>query len=302
MSRLRANFLLLITAFIWGTAFVAQQTGMEDIGPFYFTGLRFVLGALIVLPLGLRELRKLRDSGKNLILRDWIGMGLCGVSLFCASLFQQIGLEYTSVTNAGFLTGLYVPLVPLIMLVFLRKAPHWSIWPAAMGCMMGTYLLSGGSLDAFNTGDYWVLAGSIFWALQVIVIGHVVKATNTPVLVASIQFVWCAVFGMIGAFIMETTTLSSIMAAGPELFYAGALSIGVAFTLQAIAQKHTPPADAAVIMSGETVFAAIAGALILGDRLSTLGYFGCAIMFICILSVEILPILRRKMSRGSNVS
>ncbi len=296
MSRLQANFLLLITAFIWGTAFVAQQTGMEDVGPFYFTGLRFVLGGLVVLPLGLRELGKLRARGGSLQPIHWLGMALCGVFLYCGSLFQQIGLEETSVTNAGFLTGLYVPLVPIIMLVFLRKAPHWSIWPAALGCMVGTFYLSGGSFSAFNTGDYWVLAGSIFWALQVITIGYVVKSAQTPVLVASVQFLCCAVLGMIGAVTMETTTWQSIMNAGPEILYAGVLSIGVAFTLQAVAQAHTPQADAAIIMSGEIVFAAIAGALIQGDRLSTEGYIGCVLMFGCILSVELLPLLRRKVA------
>lgn len=297
MSRLQANFLLLITAFIWGTAFVAQQTGMEDVGPFYFTGLRFILGGLIVLPFGVRELKKRQADGVKLVRRDWLGMALCGVFLYCGSLFQQMGLEYTSVTNAGFLTGLYVPLVPIIMLVFLKKAPHWTIWPAALGCMVGTYLLSGGSLSAFNTGDILVLVGSVFWALQVITIGYVVKAAQTPVLVAAVQFLCCAAFGMVGAFIMETTTLQSILNAGPEILYAGVLSIGVAFTLQAIAQAHTPQADAAIIMSGEIVFAAIAGALIQGDRLNTYGYIGCAIMFICILSVELLPLLRRKVAR-----
>lgn len=296
MSRLQANFLLLITAFIWGTAFVAQQTGMEDIGPFYFTGLRFVLGGLVVLPLGLREMKKLRERGGELSRNHWLGMILCGVFLYCGSLFQQIGLESTSVTNAGFLTGLYVPLVPIIMLVFLRKAPHWSIWPAALGCMVGTYFLSGGSFSTFSIGDFWVLAGSVFWALQVITIGYVVKSAGTPVLVAAVQFLSCAVFGMFGAALMETTTIDAIIAAGPEILYAGVLSIGVAFTLQAVAQAHTPQADAAIIMSGEIVFAAIAGAIIQGDRLSTEGYFGCAIMFACILSVELLPLLRRRVA------
>jgi len=294
MSRLRANALLLITAFIWGTTFVAQQTASEDIGAFYFTGLRFILGGLVVLPLGLRELKALRANGQDLVTRDWLGMALCGVFLFCGSLFQQIGLEFTSVTNAGFLTGLYVPLVPLIMMVFLRKLPHWSIWPAAFGCLVGTYYLSGGSFTTLNVGDFWMLAGAVFWALQVITIGIVVQKTETPVLVASVQFLCCALFGMIGAVTMETVTMDAIISAGPEILYAGVLSVGLAFTLQAIAQRHTPQADAAIIMSGEIVFAAVAGALIQGDRLTPEGYLGCAIMFGCILSVELLPLFRKR--------
>ncbi|NVK18735.1 MAG: DMT family transporter [Methylocystaceae bacterium] len=294
MSRLRANFLLLITAFIWGTAFVAQHSGLEDVGPFTFTGVRFSLGTLVVMPLGLREYFRWKQSGGSITMKDWLGMGLCGVFLYTGSVSQQIGLLHTSVTNAGFFTGLYVPLVPLIMLVFWRKLPHWGIWPAALGCMVGTYYLSGGNFTTLNEGDFWVLGGSIFWALQVIVIGFVVKSTQTPVLVAAMQFLTCAVIGMTLAVHQETMTVSGIIGAGPELLYAGILSIGVAFTLQAVAQRHTPPADAAIIMSGEILFAALAGAIVLGERLNSAGYVGCVIMFICILSVELLPLLRSR--------
>jgi len=205
-----------------------------------------------------------------------------------------LGLKDTSVTNAGFLTGLYVPLVPLLMLVFWRQLPHWSIWPAAFGCMVGTYYLSGGNFSAFNVGDFWVLLGSIFWALQVIVIGFVVQSAQTPILTASIQFLWCGAFGIVGALMTETFVIDNVIQAGPEILYAGILSSGVAFTLQAVAQRYTPQADAAIIMSGEILFAALAGALMQGDRLSTMGYVGCLIMFVCIVSVEVLPLVRRK--------
>jgi len=296
MSRMRANLLLLITAFIWGSTFVAQQTAMEDIGPYYFTGLRFALGGFLVLPFGLLELKKIKAQGHQITKLHWLGMTACGVFLFLGSLFQQLGLEDTSVTNAGFLTGLYVPLVPLIMLVFLRKLPHWSIWPAALGCLGGTYLLSGGSLSALNQGDILILIGSVFWALQVIVIGYVVQSSKIPVLVASVQFLWCAVFGIASALVMESITLQAVIGAGPELLYAGVLSCGLAFTFQAMAQAHTPQADAAIIMSAEMIFAALAGAIIQGDRLSTIEYYGCAIMFLAILSVELLPLLRKRLS------
>jgi len=294
MSRLRANLLLLITAFLWGTTFVAQQNSLESIGPFYFTGIRFLLGGLVVLPLGVWEYRKLQARGGFLTRRHWIGMALCGVCLFIGSICQQLGLKDTSVTNAGFLTGLYVPLVPLLMLVFWRRLPHWSIWPAAFGCMVGTYYLSGGNFSAFNVGDFWVLLGSIFWALQVIIIGFVVQSAQTPILTASIQFLWCGAFGIMGALMTETFVIDNVIKAGPEILYAGILSSGVAFTLQAVAQRYTPQADAAIIMSGEILFAALAGALMQGDRLSAMGYVGCLIMFVCIVSVEILPLVRRK--------
>lgn len=294
MSRLRANLLLLITAFLWGTTFVAQQNSLESLGPFYFTGIRFLLGGFVVLPLGLWEYRRLQARGGFLTSRHWMGMALCGIFLFMGSLCQQLGLQYTSVTNAGFLTGLYVPLVPLIMLVFWRKLPHWSIWPAAFGCMVGTYYLSGGNFSTLNVGDFWMLFGSIFWALQVIVIGYVVQSAQTPILTAAVQFLWVGVFGLIGGMTVETFAVANVIAAGPEILYAGILSSGVAFTLQAVAQRHTPQADAAIIMSGEILFAAIAGALIQGDRLTSMGYVGCAIMFLCIVSVEVLPLVRRK--------
>ncbi|SCA56319.1 conserved membrane hypothetical protein [Candidatus Terasakiella magnetica] len=295
MSRLRANMLLLITAVIWGSAFVAQQTSMEAIGPYYFTAIRFLLGALVVLPLGLREFSKRKHSDElSLSKRDWIGMVLCGVFLFIASITQQVGIAQTSVTNAGFLTGLYVPLVPFMLLVFWRKLPHWSIWPSAFGCLVGTYYLSGGNFSSFNSGDFWMMISAIFWALQIITVGFVVRASNAPLMLATVQFFCCSVFAMTGALGLETFSLQDVMAAGFEIFYAGALSIGVAFTLQAVAQRYTGQADAAIIMSGEVLFAALAGALILGERLTMEGYMGALIMFMSILSVEVLPLLRKK--------
>lgn len=294
MNRLKANILLLITALIWGTAFVAQHTSMENIGPYYFTGIRFTLGGLVVLPLALRELSKYRQRGAEVSLKDWLGMALCGVFIFTASITQQIGISMTSVTNAGFLTGLYVPLVPLMLLVFWRKLPHWSTWPSVVGCMVGTYYLSGGNLSGLSTGDFWMMVSAIFWAAQIITVGFVVRNCSTPVMLASTQFLVCGMLGLTGGLIFEEFSMANVTAAGFEIFYAGVLSVGIAFTLQAVAQTHTGQADAAIIMSGETLFAAFAGAIILGERLPVEGYFGAAIMFISILSVELLPLWRRK--------
>lgn len=295
MRRFHANLLLLVTAFIWGTAFVAQQHGMKDIGPLYFTGLRFLMGGLFVLPLAIREYRRFVAQGGQLTRGHWIGMAICGVFLFTGAFLQQVGLLQTSVTNAGFLTGVYVPMVPVIVLLVWRKLPHWSIWPAAFGCLAGTYLLSGGSVTSLNEGDMWVLAGSIFWALQVIAIGRVVQSCETPILVACVQFLWCSLFGLIGAQIAgEALSGEILFNAGPELIYAGIFSVGIAFTCQAVAQRYTSAADAAIIMSGEMIFAALAGAMFLGERLSMVEYLGCGLMFVCILSVELLPLLRKK--------
>ena len=294
MNRLKANMLLMLTAMIWGTAFVAQHTSMENIGPHFFTGIRFLLGGLVVLPFGLREYGKNKSQSIDLSLRDFLGMCLCGLFIFLASILQQIGIELTSVTNAGFLTGLYVPLVPLMLLVFWRKLPHWSIWPSVMGCLVGTYYLSGGNLSRLSTGDYWMIIAAVFWALQIIAVGFVVRTSKAPLLLAAVQFIVCGLLGVLSGFIFETFSFANIMNAGFEILYAGVLSVGVAFTLQAVAQTHTGQADAAIIMSGETLFAALAAAVILGERLNFMGYFGCAVIFISILSVELLPLWRRK--------
>lgn len=294
MNRLKANMLLLITALIWGTAFVAQHTSMQSIGPYYFTGIRFMLGGLVILPLALRELSRYKAQNNRLTRKDWLGMALCGVFIFTASLTQQFGITMTSVTNAGFLTGLYVPLVPLILLVFWRRMPHWSIWPSVVGCMVGTYYLSGGNFSTLNAGDFWMMVSAVFWASQIIAVGYVLRHCSTPVLLACIQFLVCGALGISGGMAFEPISLAILEEVAFEIFYAGVLSVGIAFTLQAVAQTHTGEADAAIIMSGETLFAAMAGAVILGERLSAEGYFGAAIMFVSILSVEVLPLWRRR--------
>jgi len=294
MSRTTANALLLLAALIWGTTFVAQQLGMKDIGPLAFTGIRFLLGALFILPLAWREYARLAARGVVIDRRDvlsWVGLG---VLLFCGATFQQIGLLDTTVTNAGFLTALYVPLVPLLIWIVDRHRPHASVWPAALGSVFGTYLLSGGQLAALTVGDYWVLFSTLFWAAHILWVGRIAIKKGAPILVAFSQFVTCGVLASIAALATETTAVAGVAAALPAILYSGLLSVGVAFTLQVVAQRHTRPSDAAILLSSETLFAAAAGALYLGERLDAVQLAGCALIFACILSVQLLPLMNRK--------
>ncbi|WP_207478292.1 DMT family transporter [Arenibaculum pallidiluteum] len=284
MSRTTANLLLLLAAAIWGTAFVAQKLGAEHLGPMLFTGLRFLVGALVVLPLALREARRARWSRA-----DWGGMAATGGALFCGAACQQIGIGMTTATNAGFLTALYVPLVPLIGLLALRMPPHPVVWPAAAGSLVGTWMLGGGGTVALAAGDLWVMVSAVFWALHVILVGSMAARTGAPVLVAAVQFLVCGALSTAVGLATEAADLAAVQAAGGAILYVGVLSVGIAFTLQVVGQHHAPASDAAVIISSESVFAAAAGALVLGERLTSLQLAGCALIMTCILAVQLLP-------------
>lgn len=290
MSRLNANLLLLAVALIWGSAFVAQIHGMAGVGPMTFTGIRFLLGCLVIAPLALREWPEVRGRGTPLRRNDVLAVAGLGVLLALGAAFQQIGLLTTTATNAGFLTALYVPLVPLLSWLWLKAAPHWSVWAASAGCVFGTYLLSGSQGLALSTGDTWIVASSVFWAAHVLFVGRVAERIGAPFLVAAGQFLVCGVLAFGWALASEPISWSGVREALWPLAYAGFLSVGIGFTGQVIAQRHTHGADAAIILSAETVFAAVFGALILGDRLNAAGLVGCALILVCILAVQLLPL------------
>ncbi|WP_413207608.1 DMT family transporter [Rhodospirillum sp. A1_3_36] len=303
--RLRSSLLLLLVAFIWGSAFVAQKTAFEThgesgvnipLGVLTFTGIRFILGALVVLPFMLWErsragirVGKGTEEGGDF----WRYLGI-GAVLFTASLTQQQGILGTTVTNAGFLTAIYVPLVPVLALVvFGRSVPH-ILWPGALGCLGGAWLLTGGQedgLSALGGGDLWVLSSVLFWAGHVTLVGIVVGRTQRPLSLAFGQFLACGVLGLGGAVLFETIRWESLLASAPEIAYAGVLSVGVAFTLQVVAQKDLHPAAAAIIMSMEMVFAALAGAVALGERMSGTQVVGAGLILGSILMVEIASAL-----------
>jgi len=292
MSRLQANLLLLLAALIWGTAFAAQRFGTESIGPVTFTGLRFLLGGLAVLPLALRQWGDRRRAGRAPGPGLFAAAGLTGCVLFTAALLQQYGIAGTSLANAGFLTALYVPLVPVLALALGLARPHWSVWPAGLGCLAGTYLLGGGDLTALSAGDLWVIASAGFWAAHVLLIEATVGRSGAPLVVAATQFLVCAALGLGAGLAVETTSLAALAEAAPSIAYAGLISVGIAFTLQAVAQRHTPASDAAILLSAETVFAALAGAVVLGERLSPLGLAGCGVILTSILAVQLVPLRR----------
>lgn len=295
MNRMTANVLLLIAALIWGVTFSVQQMAMEHIGPILFTGLRFILGALVVLPFAVREVRRKKaQEGWVLDAKGLPWLGVTGTVLFLAALFQQFGIELTTVSNAGFLTALYVPLTPILAWLVLRQLPHPAIWPAALACLGGAYLMAGGALDEMHTGDVWVVVGAVFWATHILLIGAMNARFGAPFVISLVQFSVCGLLGTVWGVASEGISLDAVLGALPATIFAGMFSVGIGFTLQVVAQRHTPAADASVILSSETVFAALAGALILGEQLGALELGGGALILGGVLAVELLPLTLAK--------
>jgi drug/metabolite transporter (DMT)-like permease len=219
-----------------------------------------------------------------------------GVSLvfFIGSWLQQSGLATTTATNGGFLTGLYVFFVPVLGFLIFRTRPHPIIFVCVPLALIGIYYLNGGGLDSFNQGDTMIVVSAVFWALHVILLGHLARATGLPIFVSAISFLAAGAIALSLAFIIESPSLDGISAGWIEIAYAGILSTAVAFTFQAIGQQYVPPANAAIILSAESLFAAIGGALLLGERLPLIGYGGAALIFVAIIAVEALPPLWAK--------
>ena len=297
MSRTQANLLLLLVALIWGSAFVAQAHAKVGVEPYTFTGVRFLLGTLIIAPFAWRDLRIVSRREVRPGRREIMGVLVLGLLLMLGAVFQQIGINGTTVTNAGFLTALYVPLVPLISWLLLRARPHWSVWPTSLGCLVGTWLLSGAEQVAISTGDLWVIASSLFWALHVLFVGRVADRLAAPFLVAAGQFLVCGVACLLWAVFTESISLAGIRLAAMPILYTGIISVGIAYTGQVVGQRYAEAADAAIILSAETLFAALFGFLLMGDRLSAAGLAGCALILVCILAVQLMPLFGAKQAR-----
>jgi drug/metabolite transporter (DMT)-like permease len=276
---------------IWGSAFVAQRLGMDSIGPFLYSGLRFGLAALILLPV-LRWLETRSSNGSRApleplnrqLLRGGVLMGLAlalGINL------QQVGLLFTSVTNSGFITGLYVIIVPLLGL-FIGHKTGLGIWLGASLAVVGMFLLSVGDGFVVASGDWLQLAGAFVWGVHVLLVGFF-AGRHDPLRLALVQFITCAVISLLLALIFEEIQWQSIIAAGPAILYGGVFGVAIGFTLQVVAQKDAIASHAAIILSLEAVFAAIAGALLLGETLELRGYFGCALMFAGMLLAQLWP-------------
>lgn len=289
MSRLQANLVLLLAAMIWGSAFVAQQTGTGNLGTISFTGARFLVGGFVVLPFALRQFHRVHPTEHRFQRSDWLLLVLIGSVLFTAASLQQYGIFHTTVTNAGFLTALYVPMVPIIGLLLLKRKVHWVVWPASIGCFMGTYIMSGARDVQLQMGDLWVISSTLFWAGHVLLVGYIASRTRAPLVVATSQFFVCGILGLVLGALIESPSFADFGGALFGIGYVGVFSVGMAFTLQVVGQRYTPAADAAIILSSETVFAALAAYLFLEERISLFQFSGGLLILAGIIAVELVP-------------
>ncbi len=289
---LKADWLLLLTAAIWGSAFVAQRAGMDHLGPLAFNGVRFALGSLVLLPLTRRpDPRPRRGDGLPPFMAArpvlWGGF-LAGLALFLGATLQQVGLVYTTAGKAGFITGLYVIIVPLLGL-FLGHRVGLGGWLGAVLAAVGLYLLSVTEALSFAPGDLWVLVGAFFWAIHMLVLAWLSPRMN-GVKLAAAQFAVCSLLSLLGAALTETVALSGVLAAAGPILYGGVMSVGVAYTLQVVAQRDAPPFHAAIILSLEAVFAVLTGWLILDETLTLRAAAGCALMLAGMLLAQLWPL------------
>lgn len=288
-KRLIANLLLILTAAIWGFAFVAQRVGSQFVGAFTFNGIRFALGALSLIPLIIFLDKRKENSGENAEksnLKTTLLPGiLVGLILYAGATLQQVGLFYTTVGNASFITGLYMVFVPIIG-IFLKHKIGKNSWVGVILAIIGLYLLSINENFSISYGDLLEVIGAIFWAVHILAIDNFTKRID-PLKLSFMQFATCSILSLITAFIFEDITISGISSAFIPILYGGLLSVGVAYTLQVVAQKNAKPSHAAIILSMESVFGAIGGAVLLGESMSGRGYLGCALILAGILVSQI---------------
>lgn len=277
-NRLRGDLILLFTAMIWGSAFVAQRVAAQELGNFWFNGSRFVLGVLVLLPLVRFRLRFTRGQF------NWAALG--GGLIFVAGNLQQAGLATTTAANAGFLTTLYTIFVPLILAVVWKQRSGWRIWVAAILAILGGWLLSTGGMYEPAAGDVLEVLGAFVWAFHVIVISRAVKAMDALQFAIG-QFIVCALLNLGTAAIVETFPLDGFLNTWWTVVYAGVLSVGVAYTLQVVGQKYAPPGDAAILLSMEAVFAALFGFLLIQEGLTMTQLAGCGLILGAVLLVQL---------------
>lgn len=290
-QKIQADLMLLLVACIWGFAFVAQRLGMESLGPFGFNALRFLLGACSLLPLLFLFKRSDHCTDNRTLI---INGTLAGLVLFAGASFQQAGLVYTTAGNAGFITGLYIILVPIIGLA-LGQTTNINTWLGGLFAVLGLYVLSFRDLSTINFGDILELLGAACWAIHVLLIAKLAPKLDNLRL-AIIQFLVCASFSGLVAVNIESDsfTLANAFNSWGPIAYAGFISVGIAYTLQIFAQRHAPPAHAAIIMSLEAVAAAFGGWLILEEQFSTLGILGCGLMLFGMLLSQLPAIYKKR--------
>lgn len=290
MKQLRANLLLLLTAMIWGAAFVAQSVSMDYVGPFTFLCTRSILGGVVLLPViavmgkGKKKKEAAKPESRKLLL---IGGICCGIMLFIGSAFQQIGIQYTTAGKAGFITAMYMVLVPICGLFFGRK-PEGKTWGAVVVALAGMYLLClyGSGIQNLSKGDLLEMLCALGFTAHILVIDHFSPKVG-GVKMSCIQFFVCGILAGIFMLILETPSWENICAAAMPILYAGIMSSGVGYTLQIVAQKDTQPTVASLLMSLESVFSLIFGWIILREAMSGVELLGCCLMFAAIIWVQL---------------
>ena len=290
MSKSASLLSALLCTFIWGTTFIAQDTGMDTIGPLTFNAVRFLVGFISIIPIAfIFESKKIINEINNnkklfLKLSFWIGL-----FLFLGTFLQQAALLYTDVANAAFFTVFYVPMVPIILFMFYSKKIHWSIWPSVLLCVSGVYLLSDFTDATVRFGDGLVILCALFWALHIIFIGKFTQNFNIPLFFGALQGLIVSLFSFLFAIFFEDISIINILNESASIIYAGVLSGGIAFTLQIYAQKKISPAPSAIIFSLEGVFAAIAAWIILDQVLGLNNLIGCFFILVGVIISQILP-------------
>ena len=298
MSKSVSLFSALLCTFIWGTTFIAQDTGMDTIGPLTFNAVRFLVGFISIIPIAfIFESKKIFNQINNnkklfLKLSFWIGL-----FLFLGTFLQQAALLYTDVANAAFFTVFYVPMVPIILFMFYSKKIHWSIWPSVLLCIAGVYLLSDFRDATVRFGDGLVILCALFWALHIIFIGKFIQNFNIPLFFGALQGLIVSLFSFIFAIFFEDISLVNILNESTSIIYAGVLSGGIAFTLQIYAQKKISPAPSAIIFSLEGVFAAVAAWIILDQVLGLNNLIGCFFILVGVIISQILPEIKFSKNR-----
>jgi drug/metabolite transporter (DMT)-like permease len=283
-KRVLADLALLLVAVIWGSTFAVQRVAAAHLGSFLYNGLRFLLAVLVFTLIT-------RVKWRDITRREWGGGVLLGLLLAGGSVLQQAGLEHTTAGKAGFITSLYVVLVPLLLAVVWRQRAHWTAWLASLVATVGLFLLSVQGEWSLNVGDAMELAGTVLWALHVIMIGRLARQAN-PLRLSLVQYLACGVLTTALGLALEGETLDGLPVAWWTVVYGGVLAVGIGFTAQTMAQRVAPPTDAAIILSTESVFAALFGWLFLREMLTGRQIVGCVLMFAGMLLAQASSVLR----------